>query len=248
MADFVRAFSPQFRQRVACYTGRRLLFDILDIESEINKLLQRKVWLKSGGYLIIDETDALVSIDVNTGRYVGKGNLEDTVLKTNLEAVREIARQLRLRNLGGIIVLDFIDMAVAKNRERVYRALDEALRPDKANTKILKISEFGIVEMTRKRTRESTLKLMTQPCPYCEGRSIIKDNDAICHDIFREVQRRSHAIKQRHLEVRAHPEVAALLLDRKREVLAKVEKATGKKLYPEADSSFHHEKFEISPR
>ncbi len=248
VADLVRTFSPQFRQKVACYSGRRLLFDILDIEAEISRLLQRKVGLKSGGHLTIDETEALVSIDVNTGRFVGKGNLEDTVLRTNLEAVREIARQLRLRNLGGIIVLDFIDMAVAKNRDRVYRALEEALRPDKANTKILKISEFGIVEMTRKRTRESTLKLLTQPCPYCEGRSFIKDNDTVCHDIFREIQRKAHSMKGRELKVRAHPDVAALLAEQKLKVLQKVEKSAGKRIIAVPEPSFHHERFEISAR
>jgi len=248
VAEFVRTFSPQFRQRVAYYSGRRLLFDILDIEQEIQKLLRNKVWLKSGGYLLIDETEALVSIDVNTGRFVGKGNLEETVLKTNLEAVREISRQLRLRNLGGIIILDLIDMSAAKNREKVYRTLDEALRPDKANTKILKISEFGLVEMTRKRTRESVLKLLTRPCPYCEGRSYIKDNQTICSDIFREIQRVAARIRGRHLEVRANADIIPLLLDEKRDQLLQVEKMTRKKIHPKVETSFHHEQFEISRR
>jgi ribonuclease G len=248
VAEFVRTFSPQFRQRVAYYSGRRLLFDILDIEQEIQKLLRHKVWLKSGGYLLIEETEALVSIDVNTGRFVGKGNLEETVLKTNLEAVKEISRQLRLRNLGGIIILDLIDMSAAKNREKVYRALDEALRPDKANTKILKISEFGLVEMTRKRTRESVLQLLTRPCPYCEGRSYIKDNQTICSDIFREIQRVAAKTRERHLEVKANGEIITLLLDEKRDQLIQVEKMARKKIHPKVEASFHHEQFEISRR
>jgi ribonuclease G len=245
VADFVKTFSPHFRQRVAYFSGKKLLFDILDIESEIEKLLQRKVWLKSGGHLSIDQTEALVAIDVNTGRFVGKGNLEETVLKTNMEAVREIARQLRLRNMGGIIVLDLIDMSAAKNREKVYRALEDALRPDKANTKILKISEFGLVEMTRKRTRESVLQLLTRSCPYCDGRGYIKDNLTICHDIFREIQRIAPAARGRKLEVRAHPEIVTMLLDDKRTVLDEVEKLTRKRIRPKVETAFRHEQFEI---
>jgi len=245
VADFVRTFSPHFRQRVAYYSGKRMLFDILEIEPEIQKLLHRKVWLKSGGYLTIDQTEALVSIDVNTGRFVGKGNLEETVLKTNMEAVRAIARQLRLRNMGGIIVLDLIDMSVAKNREKVYRTLDEALRADKANTKILKISAFGLVEMTRKRTRESILQLLTRSCPYCEGRGYIKDNHTICFDIFREIQRVAPSARGRKLEVRAHPEIVTMLLDEKREILQKVERLVRKKIQPKVETTFRHEQFEI---
>jgi ribonuclease G len=248
VAEFVRTFSPHFRQRVAYHSGRRLLFDILEIEPEIQKLLRRKVWLKSGGHLLIDETEALVSIDVNTGRFVGKGNLEETVLKTNLEAVKEISRQLRLRNLGGIIILDLIDMSVAKNREKVYRALDEALKPDKANTKILKISQFGLVEMTRKRTRESVLKLLTRPCPYCEGRSYIKDNQTICSEIFREIQRIAPRTRERHLEVKAHADIVTLLLDEKRDLLVKVEKQVRKKVHAKVETAFHHEQFEVKGR
>jgi ribonuclease G len=245
VAEFVKTFSPQFRQRVAYYSGKRLLFDILEIEPEIEKLLQQKVWLKSGGHLTIDQTEALVAIDVNTGRFVGKGNLEETVLKTNMEAVREIARQLRLRNMGGIIILDLIDMSAAKNREKVYRALDAALRPDKANTKILKISEFGLVEMTRKRTRESILQLLTRACPYCEGKGYIKDNDTICHDIFRQIQRIAHSARGKKLEVRAHPEIVTMLLDEKREVLQKMERLVRKRIRPTVDTTFGHEQFEI---
>ena len=177
--------------------------------------------------------------------WVNPGNLEETVFKTNLEAVREIARQLRLRNMGGIIVLDLIDMSVAKNREKVYRTLNEALKPDKANTKILKISEFGLVQMTRKRTRESILQLLTRPCPYCEGKGFVKDNIAICHEIFREIQRLAPKTRDRKMEVRVHPDIATLLLDEKRELLREVEKISRKKVFPKIEPAFHHEKFEI---
>jgi ribonuclease G len=245
VAEFVKTFSPDFKQRVAYYSGRKLLFDILKIEPEITKILQRKVHLKSGGHLDIEQTEALVSIDVNTGRFVGRGNLEETVLKTNLEAVREIARQLRLRNLGGIIILDLIDMSVAKNREKVHRALDEALRPDKANTKITKISEFGLVEMTRKRTRESMLQLLTRSCPYCEGRSYIRDNVTICHEIFREIQRTAAKSRHRRIEVKAHKDIIDLLLDEERSALLDLEKSVHKRITPKVETTFHHEKFEV---
>jgi ribonuclease G len=198
--DFVKTFQPHLRSRLAHYTGKEPLFDALGIEAELAKALERKIWLKSGGHLTVDQAEALVAIDVNTGRFVGKGgSLEETVLKTNLEAVKEIARQIRLRNLGGIIVLDLIDMNDPKNREKVFRALDEALRSDKANTKILKISEFGLIEMTRKRIRESVLQQQTRPCPYCEGRAFVKDSVTICHEIFREALRMAPRSEERRV-------------------------------------------------
>jgi ribonuclease G len=246
--EFVKTFQPHLRSRLAHYAGKDPLFDALQIEAELQKVLERKIWLKSGGHLSIDQAEALVAIDVNTGRFVGKGaSLEETVLKTNLEAVKEIARQIRLRNLGGIIVLDLIDMNEAKNREKVYRALDEALRPDKANTKILKISEFGLIEMTRKRTRESVLQQQTRTCPYCEGRAFIKDSVAVCHDIFRELVRLAPRTREKRLEVRAHPDVVTLLLDAKRPILEQVEEMTKKKVVPKVETAFHHEKYEIVP-
>jgi ribonuclease G len=245
--DFVKTFQPHLRSRLAHYGGKAPLFDALEIEPELQKVLERKIWLKSGGHLSIDQAEALVAIDVNTGRFVGKGNLEETVLKTNLEAVKEIARQIRLRNLGGIIVLDLIDMNEAKNREKVYLALDEALRPDKANTKVLKISEFGLVEMTRKRTRESVLQQQTRTCPYCEGKGFVKDTVAVCHEIFREVMRQAPHVREKRFEVRAHPDVVTLLLDGKREVVAEVEELSKKKIVPKVEAAFHHEKYEIIP-
>jgi ribonuclease G len=190
----VKIFQPHLR-RGRHYAGKEPLFEALQIETELRRVLDRKIWLKSGGHLTVDQAEALVAIDVNTGRFVGKGNLEETVLKTNLEAVKEIARQIRLRNLGGIIVLDLIDMNEHKNREKVHRALDEALRPDKANTKILKISEFGLVEMTRKRTRESVLQQQTKACACCEGRGSSGPGRGLPRDLPRACAsaRRAHA-------------------------------------------------------
>ncbi len=247
--EFVKTFQPHLRPRLAHYRGREPLFDALGLEPELAKIVDRKIWLRSGGHLTIDQAEALVAIDVNTGRFVGKGgSLEETVLKTNLEAVREIARQIRLRNLGGIIVLDLIDMNEAKNREKVSRALEEALRPDKANTKILKISEFGLVEMTRKRTRESVLQQQTRPCPYCDGRGFVKDAAAVCHDIFRAILRMSARIRDKRLEVRCHPDVASLLLDAKRQVLAEVEALAGRQVRVKVEAGYHQEKFDIVPQ
>ena len=229
--EFVKTFQPHLRSKLAHYAGKEPLFDAMQIETELRKVLERKVWLKSGGHLTVDHTEALVAIDVNTGRFVGKGsNLEETVLKTNLEAVKEIARQIRLRNLGGIIVLDLIDMNEHKNREKVSRALEEALRPDKANTKILKISEFGLVEMTRKRTRESVLQQQTKACPCCDGKGFVKDPVAVCHEIFRELLRLAPRTREKRLEVHAHADVVTLLLDAKRTVLEEIEELTKKKV------------------
>ena len=245
--EFVKTFQPHLRPRVAHYAGKEPLFDAMGIEPELRKVLERKIWLKSGGHLTIDHAEALVAIDVNTGRFVGKGNLEETVLKTNLEAVKEIARQIRLRNLGGIIVLDLIDMNEHKNREKVSRALEEALRPDKANTKILKISEFGLVEMTRKRTRESVLQQQTKACPCCEGKGFVKDPVAVCHEIFRELLRLAPQAREKRLEVRAHADVITLLLDAKRATLEEIEEITKKKVTAKVEAGFHQEKFEVVP-
>ncbi len=246
--EFVKTFQPHLRSKLAHYAGKEPLFDAMQIETELCKVLERKIWLKSGGHLTLDHTEALVAIDVNTGRFVGKGsNLEETVLKTNLEAVKEIARQIRLRNLGGIIVLDLIDMNEHKNREKVSRALEEALRPDKANTKILKISEFGLVEMTRKRTRESVLQQQTKACPCCEGKGFVKDPVAVCHEVFRDLLRLAPRTREKRLEVHAHADVVTLLLDAKRTVLEEIEELTKKKITAKVEVAYHQEKYEIVP-
>ena len=161
------------------------IFDAYGISTELARALERKVWLKSGGYLVVDQAEALVAIDVNTGRYVGKKNLEDTILKTNLEAVQEIAYQLRLRNCGGIIILDLIDMEKEENKQRVYRALEEALKKDRARPSILKISELGLVEMTRKRTRDTMVRALCESCVQCEGKGFIKSKQTVAYEVLR---------------------------------------------------------------
>jgi Rne/Rng family ribonuclease len=190
---FVSHFMPSLKQKVELYHGDIPIFDAYNISTELSRALERKVWLKSGGYLVIDQAEALVAIDVNTGRYVGKKNLEDTILKTNLEAVQEIAYQLRLRNCGGIIILDLIDMEKEENKQRVYRALEEALKRDRARPSILKISELGLVEMTRKRTRDTIVRALCESCSHCEGKGFIKSKTTVAYEVLREIEREDRA-------------------------------------------------------
>src|SRR4030043_1952627 len=187
--SFINTYMPKQRYEITFYEKREPIFDAYGIEMEIDKILGRKVWLKSGGSIVIDMCEALVAIDVNTGRYVGKRNLADTILKTNLEAAKEIAYQLRLRNIGGIIIIDFIDMEREGDKEKGYQALEEAIKKDRQKTNIFKISELGLVEMTRKRTRENISRVLGEPCPYCEGAGHVKSKVTVCYDIFRENER-----------------------------------------------------------
>ncbi len=212
IAQFVQQYMPRLRSRVSLYEGQEPIFDHFGIEPQIERALERKVWLKSGGYLVFDQAEALTAIDVNTGRFVGKKNQEETVLKTNLEAVDEVANQLRLRNIGGIIIVDFIDMAKESNRKRVSEALSQALRRDKARTSMFKISELGLVQMTRKRTRESLQAMLTEPCPRCEGRAVIKSMPTLASEVLRGIQR--DASRRTHggmLLVKLNPEMARYL-------------------------------------
>ena len=197
--NFVESFQPLMNLNLELYERPEPLFEYYDIEIELQRALGKKVWLKSGGYIIIEPTEALVVIDVNTGRYVGKHNLEETILKTNLEAVKEIAYQLRLRNIGGLIVIDFIDMEKETNREKVYNALKEALKKDRAKTSLLKMSELGLVEMTRQRSRESLHHMLTEPCPYCEQKGFIRSRVSTAFDILRELVRQSVPRRQSRL-------------------------------------------------
>jgi ribonuclease G len=210
--EFVEATMPRLAGRVHHYHGATPLFEQHGIESKIDRALDRRVWLKSGGYLVIEQTESLTAIDVNTGRYVGKKNQEETVLRTNLEAAKQVVAQLRLRNLGGIIVIDFIDMEEAANRKRVFDALQDAMREDKARTNILRISELGLVEMTRKRTRESLGQLLSSPCPHCQGTGRVRSVETLAHDALRRVQ---HEATLRPggdaLVLRVHPDVADFL-------------------------------------
>lgn len=245
-ADFVNTFMPKLSQFVELYDGDEPIFDAYGIELEISRAVGRRVWLKSGGYIIIDQTEALTAIDVNTGRYTGKKKLEDTVLKTNLEAVKEVAYQLRLRNLGGIIIIDFIDMDKPANREKVYNALMEALKKDKARTNILKISEFGLIEMTRKRVRESLNQVLCEPCPYCDGRGRVKSRNTVCHEIFRAVRRESVDLPGERILISVNPDIADLLYDEESQGIEELEKSLAKKIIVKARNTFHQEQYEIT--
>ncbi len=245
IVQFISTFMPKMKSSVELYDEEEPIFDQYGLEVEISRALGRKVWLKSGGYIIIEQTEALAAIDVNTGRFVGKHNLEDTILKTNLEAVKEIAYQLRLRNIGGIIIIDFIDMEKEVNREKVYAALDDALKGDKSKTNILKISDLGLVEMTRKRVRESIGRMMCEPCPYCEGRGYVKSKTTVCHEIFRELRREMLDIRGTKLLLTVNPQVADLLYDEERRGLDELEKKFKKRVTVRAKPGFHQEQFEV---
>ena len=246
IVQFITTFMPKMKYSIELYEEDEPIFDHYGLEVEISRALGRKVWLKSGGYIIIEQTEALTAIDVNTGRFVGKHNLEDTILKTNLEAVKEIAYQLRLRNIGGIIIIDFIDMEKEVNREKVFTALEEALKSDKSKTNILKISELGLVEMTRKRVRESLGRMLCEPCPYCEGRGYVKSKLTICHELFRELRREMLDIRGSKVMLTVHPQVADLLYDEERKGLEELEKRFKKNITIRAKPGFHQEQFEIS--
>ena len=210
-AGYVEALVPALRERVRLWEEPTPVFEALGVEMDIEKALRRRVWLKSGGYIVIDHTEALVSIDVNTGKYVGKRDFEQTVLKINLEAVGEVVRQIRLRDLGGIIIIDFIDMESAEHREQVYRALKRALAEDKARTNVLEISELGLVEMTRKRVRQDLRALLSVTCPTCKGSGITKSDATIAAEIFRTVQAKaatSGDVNGREVVIRVHPDLA----------------------------------------
>ncbi len=243
--DFVANFMPKGVDAVELYEGGEPIFDAFGIEIEITRAIGHKVWLKSGGYIIIEQTEALTAIDVNTGRFVGRRNVEDTILKTNLEAVKEITYQLRLRGIGGIIIIDFIDMERIANRTKVYNALKEALTDDKARTTITKISELGLVEMTRKRIREDLRRQLTNTCPYCEGKGYLKSPDTICYEIFREICREVPQMKAKQVQVYCHPSVAGVLYDEERAWLAELEERFGRRIHVKSVSDYHLEQFDV---
>jgi len=236
---------PKLSTKIELYEGSEPIFDFFGLEIEISRALGRKVWLKSGGYIVIDQAEALTAIDVNTGRFVGKRNLEDTILKTNLEAVREICYQLRLRNIGGIIIIDFIDMEKESNREKIFQALSDALKNDKAKTNILKISDLGLAEMTRKRTRENISRLLSEPCPYCEGKSYVKSRTYICSEIFRELRRELKDIKGKNVTLNVHSDIADMLFEEERAGLEEIERQFAKRISVNDRPNFHIEQFEI---
>ena len=245
---FVQAFMPDFAHKVELYEGREPIFDGYGIEMEIDRALERKVWLKSGGYLIIDQGEALTAVDVNTGKFVGKRSLEETITKTNIEACKEIADQLRLRNLGGMIVLDFIDMDKQQNRDKVSKSLNEALKNDKAKANVTHISELGLVEMTRKRTRESLSRTLTESCSYCEGKGYTKSKITICYEVLREVRREGGTVAGEIVQVTCNPEIADLLMTSDQQYVDELEKRLQKKIVIRAKEGQHIEEYSIVGR
>ncbi len=243
---FIRTFMPKLNYCIELYDGDEPIFDSFGLEVEISRALGKKVWLKSGGSIIIEQTEALTAIDVNTGRYVGKHNLEDTILKTNLEALKEIAFQLRLRNIGGLIVVDFIDMEKEAHREKVHAVFEEALKSDRNKTNILKISELGLIEMTRKRVRESIGRTLCEPCSYCEGKGYVKGRLTIIYEILRELQRELKDLPAGRVTLMAHPTIAGLLIDEERAGIDELEKGAGRSVVINARPGFHIEQFEIA--
>lgn len=243
---FIRNFNPELRDKVELFNEPTPLFDKFGIEQEINKALGKRVWLKSGGYLIVETTEALTSIDVNTGRFVGKKTLEETILKTNLEAAEEIVKQLRLRNIGGIIIIDFIDMEREQSKEQVYRYLESLLREDKSKTTILKISNLGLVEMTRKRTRESVIRYMTESCPTCDGKGHVKSKIVIVHQVLRDIRRELPHHEEDHLFITLHPDVLALLKSHESETIVALEKQYQKGIKLASDPTFHIEQIAMN--
>ncbi|MBW2027745.1 MAG: Rne/Rng family ribonuclease [Deltaproteobacteria bacterium] len=245
--EFIAHFAPRLRYSVELYEGDEPIFDLYGIEIEISRALEKKVWLKSGGYIVIELTEALTAIDVNTGSYVGKRNLEETILKTNVEAVKEIAYQLRLRNIGGLIVIDFIDMEKKTNRERVFAALKEALSKDRAKTHVLRMSELGLIEMTRKRTRESLNRLLCEPCAYCDGIGTLKSKRTVCYEIFRDLEREAKNTQEGdNIYVQVNPEVGDMLKEEEQESIIEMEKMLNKRIIILTEENFHLEQYEIS--
>jgi ribonuclease G len=245
--EFVDKIYPNLVHRVRLYTKDNYIFDEYGITAEIDKLLQPKIWLKSGGYIVINQTEALVSIDVNTGKFVGRGNsLEETITRTNIEAVKEIVKQIRLRDLGGIIVIDFIDMDERKNRKRVMEALSLEITRDKAPNKILEFNEFGLVAITRKRVKQSLERTLCQPCNYCNGSGLVKSVATTCYTIYHEVERMKHHVDGRsELMIRVHPDVARALRESESNVMEEIRSLLKKDVVIKADPSLHMEHFNI---
>jgi len=250
LVRFVEMFLPGRVQDIELYAGDEPIFDAYGIEDEISRALGRKVPLASGGYLVIDQAEALTAIDVNTGRYVGKGSkdLEETALKTNLEAVAEIAYQLRLRNIGGLVILDLIDMDQSSNREAVWRALEQALAKDKAKTTINRISELGLIEMTRKRTRESLTRMLHEPCFYCDGTGQIQSRVTVAYEILRQIRRERATLKGYSVVVNAHPAVIDLLQTEEKAALVEAERRYMRRIELVPRREYHLEQFDLLGR
>jgi ribonuclease G len=245
ISSFLDNYMPSLKEHVVFYEGSEPDFDAYNLEGDISRALKRKVWLKSGGYILIEHTEALVAIDVNTGRYVGKHNLEETILKTNLEAVKEIAYQIRLRDLGGIIIIDFIDMEKKTNQEKIFNALKETLKKDKSKTHVLPMSEMGLIQMTRKRTREPLTRILCEPCFYCEGEGYLVSRQSICNNIYREILRDAHDMDGTRLTLRVNPQIAELFLGQENLMIANLERNIRKQIVIYPNPEFHMEQFDI---
>jgi ribonuclease G len=248
VVELVQRILPSLSSRVKLYNKPFPIFDEYGVQAEIDKALKSKVWLKSGGSIVINQTEALVAIDVNTGRYVGKksaGRLEDTIVKTNLEAVKEIVRQIRLRDLGGIIVLDFIDMEEKKNRQKVLQAVELELKKDRSPSKALAVSDFGLIIITRKRVKQSLERVMTEPCPYCAGTGVIKSTATICYEILSEVRKIGPELNGHRLLLRVNPDIARALKEEESAVLQDLRSSLGREVTVKPDLHLHHEQFDV---
>jgi ribonuclease G len=246
--ELIERIMPSLAAKVRLYEKEYPIFEEYGVQAEIDRALRSKVWLKSGGSIVINQTEALVAIDVNTGRYVGKktaGRLEDTILKTNLEAVKEIVRQIRLRDLGGIIVLDFIDMEEKKNRQKVFQTVEQELRKDRSPSKALQVSDFGLVIITRKRVKQSLERVLTEPCPYCAGSAVIKSASTICYEILSEVKKISGDLNGQSLVLRVNPDIARAFRDEERAVFKDLKQSLGREIALRPDAQLHHEQFDL---
>ena len=244
---FANRFQPALVKRVKLYTKETPLFDQFGLSEEINKALKSKVWLKSGGYIVINQTEALVAIDVNTGKYVGKtARLEDTIVKTNVDAIKEIVRQIRLRDLGGIIIIDFIDMDERRNRQKVMQALEEALRADRAPSKVLQFNDFGLVAITRKRVKQSLERTIGTPCPYCQSTGFVKSVTTVCNEIYLEMRKLAKHLEHADVMLRVNPEVAKALKANNGRALAEMEELTKKTVIVKSDPALHQEQFDVN--
>src|SRR5688500_10891753 len=243
----IERIMPGLQPRVKLYTKTFPIFEEYGVQGEIDKALRSKVWLKSGGYLVINQTEALVAIDVNTGRYVGKrtGRLEDTIVKTNLEAIKEIVRQIRLRDLGGIIVLDLIDMEEKKNRQKVFQEVEKELRRDRSPSKAIQVSDFGLVIVTRKRVKQSLERQLTEPCPYCSGSGSIKSSSTICFEILTELKKIGGELEGQGVLLRVNPDIARALKEEESSVLREIGHVLGQPETLRPDTHLHHEQFDV---
>ena len=246
--ELIERIMPNLAPRVKLYSKPYPIFEEYGVQVEIDNALKSKVQLRSGGSIVINQTEALVAIDVNTGRYVGKkstGRLEDTIVKTNLEAAKEIVRQLRLRDLGGIIVCDFIDMEEKKNRQKVFATVEQELRKDRSPSKALQVSDFGLVIITRKRVKQSLERVMTEPCPYCSGTGVIKSTSTICYEIFNEVRKIGSELNGHRVLLRVNPEIARAFREEESDVLRDLKHSIGRDVTVKSDVQLHHEQFDV---